>query len=468
MLKFRRLVGVCSFSIKEQQLDFKTFKVIMQIFLSILLILILFISCSDKEQKSINELEFKMNEIAEQYVKLVLEIGLYKPDYVDAYYGPAEWKPDESSKQEIDTSLTNALNSKADDLLNKLEALKDYQATELETLRYRFLSKQLLSVKGMIYIISGGTFPFDREAQILYDAEPPHFNKEHFQKIINELDSIVPGSGRLSERLNEFRNGFIIPPGTLDTVFTTAINECRIRTLKHISLPEEENFEVKFVKDKPWGAYNWYKGNSFSIIEVNTDLPVQIEKAVDLAAHEGYPGHHVFNALLEKNFVKEKGWMEFSVYPLYSPISLIAEGTANYGIKVVFPGNERIKYEKDVLFPLAGLNPDDADLYYHILELMEDLTYAGNEAARNYLDGNWTRDESIIYLETFELFSKQKAAKRMDFIDQYRSYVINYNLGEDIIKNYIEINGGTADNPQRRWEVFEQLLLTPQTPSGLR
>ncbi len=139
----------------------------------------------------------------------------------------------------------------------------------------------------MIYIISGGTFPFDREAQILYDAEPPHFNKEHFQKIINELDSIVPGSGGLSERLNEFRNGFIIPPGTLDTVFTTAINECRKRTLKHITLPEEENFEVKFVKDKPWGAYNWYKGNSFSIIEVNTDLPVQIEKAVDLAAHEG-------------------------------------------------------------------------------------------------------------------------------------------------------------------------------------
>jgi hypothetical protein len=462
------LAGGCLFSIKKLQFDFRTFKVIMRIFLSIFLILILFISCSDKKQKSINELEFKMNEIAEQYVKLVLEIGLYKPDYVDAYYGPAEWKPDESSKQEIDTTLTKALNSKADDLLNKLEALKVYQANELETLRYRFLSKQLLSVKGMIFIISGGTFPFDREAQILYDAEPPHYDKKHFQNIINELDDIVPGSGSLSKRLNKFKDQFIIPPDKLDTVFTAAINECRRKTLKHITLPKEENFEVKYVKDKPWGAYNWYKGNSFSIIEVNTDLPVQIEKAVDLAAHEGYPGHHVFNALLEKIFVKENGWMEFSVYPLYSPVSLIAEGTANYGIKVVFPGDERIKFERDVLFPLAGLNPDDASLYYHILELMEDSTYAGNEAARNYLDGNWTREKSISYLETFELFSKQKAAKRLDFIDQYRSYVINYNLGEDIIKSYIEKNGGTADNPERRWVLFEQLLSTPQTPSGLK
>ncbi len=439
----------------------------MRIFLLTLLILILF-SCSDKKKKSINDLEFKMNEIAEQYVKLVLEIGLYKPDYVDAYYGPAEWKPDEFSKQEIDTTLTKTLNSKADDLLNKLEALKVYQATELETLRYRFLSKQLLSVKGVIFIISGGTFLFDREAQILYDAEPPNFSNEHFQMIIDELDNIVPGSGSLSKRLNEFRNRFIIPHEKLDTVFNTAINECRRRTLKHITLPEGENFEVKFVKDKSWGAYNWYKGSSFSIIEVNTDLPVQIEKAVDLAAHEGYPGHHVFNALIEKNFVKEKGWVEFSVYPLYSPISFIAEGTANYGIKVVFPGDERIKFEKDVLFPLVGLNPDEADLYYHILELMEDLTYAGNEAARNYLDGNWSRDKSIMYLEKYEFFTKQKAAKRLDFIDQYRSYVINYNLGEDMVKNYIEINGGTADNPERRWVLFEQLLSTPQTPSGLK
>ncbi|MGB5848108.1 MAG: hypothetical protein WBH40_06455 [Ignavibacteriaceae bacterium] len=409
-----------------------------------------------------------MNEIAEQYVKLVLEIGLYKPGYVDVYYGPEEWKPVELSKQEIDTSLTNALNSKADELLNKLEALNDYKATEMESLRYRFLSKQLLSVKGMIFIISGGTFPFDKEAQILYDAEPPNFTTEHFQKIINELDNIVPGSGNLSKRLNGFKNQFIIPPEKLDTVFTKAINECRRRTLKHITLPEEENFEVKYVNDKPWGAYNWYKGNSFSIIEVNTDLPIQIEKAVDLAAHEGYPGHHVFNILLENNFFKENGWVEFSIYPLYSPASLIAEGTANFGIQVVFPGDERVKFERDVLFPLAGLNPDNTDLYYHILELTEDLDYAGNEAARNYLNGNWTRERAVEYLEIYQFFSNERAEKKLDFIDYYRSYVINYNLGEDIIKNYIEKNGGTADDPEKRWEVFEQLLLTPQTASGLK
>src|SRR5688500_14834724 len=65
---------------------------------------------------------------------------------------------------------------------------------------------------------------------------------------------------------------------------------------------------------------------------LNVDLPVYIDRAVDLACHEGYPGHHVYNALLEQHLVRGRGWHEFSVYPLFSPHSLIAEGTANYGI----------------------------------------------------------------------------------------------------------------------------------------
>ena len=33
-----------------------------------------------------------MNTIAERYVKLVLALGQHDADYVDAFYGPPEWK----------------------------------------------------------------------------------------------------------------------------------------------------------------------------------------------------------------------------------------------------------------------------------------------------------------------------------------------------------------------------------------
>jgi hypothetical protein len=64
--------------------------------------------------------------------------------------------------------------------------------------------------------------------------------------------------------------------------------------------------------------------------------------------------------------VRGRGWVEYSVYPLYSPQSLIAEGTANYGIDVAFPGAERLTFERDVLFPLAGLDPDRAEEYARV------------------------------------------------------------------------------------------------------
>lgn len=34
-----------------------------------------------------------LNQIAERYVKTVLQLGQYDPDFVDAYYGPEAWKP---------------------------------------------------------------------------------------------------------------------------------------------------------------------------------------------------------------------------------------------------------------------------------------------------------------------------------------------------------------------------------------
>ena len=55
--------------------------------------------------------------------------------------------------------------------------------------------------------------------------------------------------------------------------------------------------------------------------------------------------------------MRERGWVEISMYPLFSPQSLIAEGSANFGIDMAFPAAARVAYERDSLFPLAGLDP---------------------------------------------------------------------------------------------------------------
>ena len=117
-----------------------------------------------------------------------------------------------------------------------------------------------------------------------------------------------------------------------------------------VALAPGESFDLQFVNGKSWSGYNYYQGNFRSLIQINTDLPIRITRAVDLGCHEGYPGHHVYNALLEQTFVRERGWVEMSVYPLFSPMSFVAEGSANYGIDLAFPGEEGTRFEREVLF----------------------------------------------------------------------------------------------------------------------
>jgi len=435
--------------------------------LLLLIIVLLALSCSEKkEQKKLGDLELKMNSIAEGYVKLVLEIGKYDPNYVDAYYGPKEWKPKEENLQ-FDSTAHSKLINIADSLLNELELLSEYSATELETLRYRYLYKQLFAVKTKIIILNGSVLPFDLESRALYDVSPSEESEDSLQKIIDELDKILPGKGDVAERVINLKKKFEIPKDKIAVVFDAAVKECKRRTSKYINLPAGDNFKAEYVTGKPWGAYNWYKGNLFSVIQIATDFPVYIDSPVGLAAHEGYPGHHVYNILLEQNLVKNKGWIEYTVYPLYSPQSLIAEGTAVFGEEILFPGDERMKFEKEVLFPLAKLDTTNAELYYKVISLQEKLSGAGVLAARNYLNGDWTKDETVTWLQKFQLRTKERAEKFLSFIETYRSYVVTYNAGDKIIRNYIESNGGTEDNLARSWEILNTLISTPQTPSGL-
>jgi hypothetical protein len=249
-------------------------------------------------------------------------------------------------------------------------------------------------------------------------------------------------------------------------VFQSAIAAGRERTKAHIDLPPGESFTLEYVTNKPWSGYNWYQGNYRSLIQINTDLPIYIDRAIDLACHEGYPGHHVYNALLEKHLVRDRGWMEFTVYPLFSPQSLIAEGTANFGIEVAFPGQQRIDYERTTLFKAAGLDPNRAAEYYEVQALVDQLSYAGNEAARQFLNGKTSAAEAAAYLEKYALYTPDRAQQRVTFMEKYRSYVINYNYGKDLVRRYIDGHSGT--DPARRWKAFAALLSSPRLPSGLQ
>jgi hypothetical protein len=306
---------------------------------------------------------------------------------------------------------------------------------------------------------------FDEETKTLFDAAAPDYDAAHFERILERIAAVVPGDGPLPARVEAFRERFVIPKDRLAAVFDAALAECRRRTLAHVTLPDNESFAIEYVTDKPWSGYNWYKGGYFSVIQVNTDLPIYIDRAVDLGCHEGYPGHHTQNVLRERELVERRGWIEFTVAPLYGPQSPIEEGGSNYGILLALPDDERAAFERDVLYPLAGLDPATAAAYEDLNERLRELRFATNEAARDYLDGAITREQAVAWLVDYGLSSPERAEQGVRFIEHYRSYVINYNVGRELVKSYVE--GLAGDDVDRRWSEFVQLYTEPFTPAEL-
>jgi hypothetical protein len=195
-------------------------------------------------------------------------------------------------------------------LIEDLDPYMNNSEDSLSQHRAMWIHDQLMAYDRRIKYFSGAYGTFDEESKDLFGVIAPTYDEDHFKDIVNQLDTILPGKGSVADRFQALANHFIIPKEKLDTVFRAAIAECRKRTLSHYALPANEDFKLEFVTNKSWNGYNWYKGNYQSLIQINTDLNIFVDRAIDVGSHESYPGHHVYNMLMEKNLYHDKGLLE--------------------------------------------------------------------------------------------------------------------------------------------------------------
>lgn len=398
-----------------------------------------------------------LSAVARDYVVLQLAIGEKEEGYIDAFYGDPALKTE-----------GQALAAKSDLAeLNRRVTILGQRILLLgqeEPRRSAFLMAQLRAADTRLRMLQGQKLRFVDEAEGLFGVRPEIKPLPSYDSILAQIEALVPGSGTLADRVDAFQNRFTIPKDKLDTVFRNAIAACRTATTEHIALPPTERFDLAFVTGKSWSGYNYYLGDYKSRIEVNTDLPIRLSRAIDLGCHEGYPGHHVLNALLEEKLVRGKGWPEFSIYPLFSPQSLLAEGSANYGIDLAFPGPRKARYEAAVLAPLAGLDAAEVGRYEQLGKLSQDLATARNTIAQQLLDGEIDEAQAIRLTQRYGLVSEARAKQTIGFTKQYRSYVINYNIGREMVARDIE----RLPDSKARWQRMEQLLSEPTLPSDLQ
>ena len=394
-----------------------------------------------------------LDSFSRDYLRLVLEIHAHHIDgYVDAYYGP------EAIKAEVEASPAK----RPSELLADVEELQSRVPTA-DPARHAYLTAALQGIECTIRILNSETIDYLDEVQRIYDIRPGLIAESRFESAHRELDRLLPANEQgidLGQRLQAWRKIYEITADHALPLLELARAETRRRTLDIVPLPEDESVAISLVNNQPWGAYNWYLGNGRSLIEFNTDIPLQANHLLGTFAHEGYPGHHTEHLLKEKELYQEKGYAEQAAMLLHSPTAVIAEGIATTALEMIFPGGEHHEWNVEVLFPAAGIvtTPDIIDQMRRVGKASSDLRYVSGNAAILYHTGKLNRDQTIDYIHTYGLVAPDRAAKSFSFISHplYRSYIFTYSAGYDLIK-------ATA-NPGA---TFRHLLTAQVLPSQL-
>jgi hypothetical protein len=390
-----------------------------------------------------------LDAAAESYVRLVLALGERDADSLDTYHGPAEWQADARARFATLPDIQAAAASLAARLASS--------GTGGDEVRRQFLIRQVRAVAARIDIVRGARPRFGDEARALYglDVSAGEHGAEA-ASVRAAIDRLLPGRGDLSARHASFDRTFLIPSDRLRSVLSRAIEGCRAATRAHVSLPPDERVDVQYVGDLPWSAFTRYQGRFASRIRVNASLPLTVDRALDLACHEAYPGHHTIDSLLDVRFA---GRVELLVKPLFSPQSLLHEAASSLAGALAFPEPARLAFERDELFPLASLDPAGAERYVRIGRLVDELHGVQADIARRYLDGDLDFPRGAAALERDALMPS--ADTTLKFLNQYRSYAATYTIGRDAVSRYLDAHAPGGDGEKDRWRAYVELVTDP-------
>ena len=390
----------------------------------------------------------QFDSFGQAYLRLTLEIDKHIDGYIDAYLGPAELKAEVKAGEKRPAAAL-------------LDDLAQLQATipTADPARHAFLTAELRAIECTLDILNGQPPSYLDEIRRIYDINPILTDEAEYAAAHRELDTLLPGSGTLAERIEADRKRFEIPVERAMPLLQMTLAECRGRTAQLVELVEGEAIELRLTQDQPWGAYNWFLGNAQSLVEFNTDLPTSALGLLNTMAHEGYPGHHTEHQLKEKHVLRGKGYAEYASFLLHSPTAVIAEGIATTAQEIIFPGDTAHQYNAEILLPSAGIHGVSAEELSRKSHASRALRTVSNNAAILYHTGQLNQAQTIEYIQTHALASERRAQQSFRFLSNplFRSYLFTYTEG------YALIDQATAD----KTALFKRLLTEPILPSQL-
>jgi len=372
-----------------------------------------------------------LDGVAEGYVRVALQLAQHDPGLVEAWRGPGEWRP--GPRVPVAPLLQR--------ILGLRQALAGHAEGGSDD-RRRYLAGQLAALELAARRLLGenGTFAAEALAGFGYVVTEPNAASAAASR--EAISRELPGSQPLATRYAEFRKRLIVPASKAEDVMRAALDACQAATRGAFGPPPDESVELVFVDDSPWDGFAQYLGGHRTRISINRRAAMDVSRALRLACHEGYPGHHWQFMLIDDELVRGRGWQEFALAPAFGPHLFVSEGAAEVAADLAFPPAARVEIYRDVLFPLAGLPVADAARLARVEGHVATLEPVAVQIIGEYLDGTLTHVATAGRLRQEALTLEPDAL--LMFAERFRSRVLAYPAGRAAVDHTIGDGGARA------------------------
>jgi hypothetical protein len=379
----------------------------------------------------------------------------YGSPFVEEYWGPPAWR--EQVETEPETMPA--------DLVRQANALSDaLPAQGFAQNRVHYLGKHLRAMETLARKLCGETFSLAEEAVRCLDIHPAWTPEAQFEQAHALYETVLPGTGRLAERLRAYKAGVACPPeqtSLLPEFLDLAFAEARKRTSRLIELPDAETIDIQYLPEWEHEAAAYYRGNYRTHIVINTAASAtSLSRLLDhKVCHEGYPGHHT-EYVLKEQYLARRGYTEQTLYLTLVPQCVISEGIAMVAHEMIFSEGEAEHWIAEQMDRLLQREVD-AQALLRLRQASEMLEGVWCNAAM-LLDEGRSEAEVAQYFVKYMLLPEGRATSYVALLKHPLHglhFALTYGNGQQLVRRWVQ-------GPDRI-AVFQRFLTGQWTPSQL-
>lgn len=367
-----------------------------------------------------------LDAIGAGYAQAALRLAQHDPSLVDAWRGPERLQPGPRGPvKQVAVDIAALLDDAA-------RAGAGISSPE-DQARLRYLSLQLNALRFAADRQLGRATTVDEQATEEFALELPPLDAPAVQRTLGEIDKLLPGKGSLAERVRTLRARISVPSDKTRAVFEAALSACKDVSAPIFSLPAGEGVGISFSQFEQRVGFDGFANHADDFrthIWINEEVRLDVSRALRLACHEGYPGHHVQHVLIDQLF-ESRQWMELRLTPAFGRHLLLSEGAAEVASDLAFPTERRAAIYREKLFPAADVNSVDAGVLVRVEDLQRELLPVITDVARGYLASTISEEVARARLANEALVAD--AGVMLAFIERQRARALVYGEGRRVI-----------------------------------